>query len=774
MKCLKNIIKMLCAILLVVLCLSDIVFAAEIQKENSYHNIKFYEKRDEPHGGDKKSFTAEEAAFISHAPVLRVGYESTGKPMEYYDEESQSAKGISIDLLKKISAYSGLRFEYVKTDSMEQALQMINNGEVQMVSGLIACAQFAEVYRLEPTDPLIGNSLVFITKQGRNIEHTQATAAIPEKWVGICHHMEENYPDIRIESYSNIEDCLAAVNNGQADLSVLNAYSAEKALKAYRNRELIANSMSKGNIAICLGTALDADPLLHTVLNKSIASIREQDRKQIVYQHTISLPYEPSYFELIQYNIPALFIGIMIFVAILFLFSLHSRKKLNDLAFRDPLTGEMNLNKFKLEAQKRMNRADKANALMVVDIDKFKSINDLYGYEFGDQLLVLVAKALRKSLIPGAIICRGQADKFYLFFEFISIEWFIKQFEILSDNVKNEVIQNMPACNIILSSGVCIIQPQMGNIISMIDRANIASKQVKTYHESCFAFYDQSMYDRLNQTRMIENNMSASLKNEEFVMYLQPKIDLITKRISGMEALVRWQHPEKGLIQPNDFIPLFEENGFIVNLDFYMLEQACKLLERWKQEGRKLLSISVNLSRRHLFHADTVRLLHSIVSKYDVEPSLIEVELTESAFDNCDVQAINILFEALHDKGFTVSVDDFGAGYSSLSLLKDLPIDVLKIDKSFFDCHRNSETDKTEILLESVISLSRKLNIKTVSEGVETQQHVDLLVKLGCDLVQGYYFAKPMPVPQLETLLDSEDLFYGLDKCGNHSEGTSE
>lgn len=460
-----------------------------------------------------------------------------------------------------------------------------------------------------------------------------------------------------------------------------------------------------------------------------------------------------------KYNLLAFCLFITGILLVMYLTTLHSRKKLNRLAYCDLLTGEMNLNKFKLETQKLMGAQIKSHAVMILDIDKFKTINDLYGYSLGDDIIVLMAKAIRASIQPGTTLCHGAADRFYLYFEFTDKAWIKELFDRIVININAAAKEKKLDCNLILSCGICEIQPEDKNIVSIIDRAGIASKQVKGYHESCFAFYDPSMYARLNQIRTLENNMPGSLKNHEFIVYLQPKIDILNYEIAGAEALIRWQHPEKGLILPGEFIPVFEENGFIINLDYYVLENVCVLLEKWKAEGKPLFPISVNLSRRHLFHGDTVERISAIVSQYDVETSLIEVELTESAFDNCNVATIQKLLDDLHESGFTVSVDDFGAGYSSLSLLKDLPIDVLKIDKSFFDGYTNCKTEKMAILLESVISLSRRLGIKTVSEGVETQQQLNLLLQLGCDLVQGFYFARPMLPEHLEKLLEIKNTF---------------
>lgn len=732
---------------------------AYIQTENSFYNAHLYDKHYTRLGAGIEAFTVEEAEFIRKAPVLRIGYEDGDVPIAYYDEKTHEPMGISIELLREIENYSGLRFEFVKLSNFEEGQQMMKSGELQLISGLIGSEDFAELYDLTETKPLMQDNLVFIMQQGASFGTSGVVMALPETAKGIRHHMEDYYPETEIKSYPDSSACLEAAKAGKADLTAMSAYTANKELKNQRYFNLTVNNMRYGDISICLGALPGSDPDLISALNKSIMAIPDEVRNQIVYKHTIGQTYKPTFYELVIYNIPLLCAGLIVFFAILYVFSMRSRKKLNTLAFYDQLTGEMNLTRFKMEAQKLMDRGGRNYVLIVLDIDKFKAINDLYGYEFGDKILMMIAKMLRALLPADTLFCHGVADKFDLFLEYTEESEIAEWFDTIARKITAAISSSYTGCNIALCGGACIVLPEDSNIISVIDHANIARKQVKSFHQNGLCFYTKSMSDELNQIRIIENNMMASLKNGEFVPYLQPKIDLSTHRIAGAEALVRWQHPEKGLIPPNDFIPLFEENGFILDLDFYMLEQICALLERWKREGRPYFPISVNLSRRHLFHTDTVMMLSDIVAKYDVDPSLIEVELTESAFDNCNVAAINVLFDALHNSGFTVSVDDFGAGYSSLSLLKDLPIDVLKIDKSFFDCHEGRIDDKAVILLESVISLSHRLYIKTVSEGVETDQQIALLAQLGCDFVQGYYFAKPMPVAQLEKRLEAGYLF---------------
>ncbi|MEG0985705.1 MAG: EAL domain-containing protein [Clostridia bacterium] len=734
---------------------------AELQKGNAYFDAELYDKYYGTRGFGKVALTAQERAFVDRAQTLRVGYQTGRAPAEYQDPETGAAAGISVDLMNIISAYSGLTFEFMLTQDTQDALDLLAQGRLDLLLGVVCDEAFAKAHGLCLTKPLFSSQLTFVLKQGVDFNEQLLSMAIPRNWDGTRRQMEKNYPHETIKTFESTDACLDAVLRGEADIAVQNMLSVDKALKPYRYRALSVNSMRQDDLAVSMATSASAPQCLRAVLNKAIDAIDEKVRDQCIYEYTLGQPYAPSFLDALRYNLPLLIGVVLLAFVLLITISLRSRAKLNRIAFYDPLTGEMNLNKFKLEAQRWLERPDKMGAVIVLDIDKFKSINDLYSYEFGDKILRLVARTLRATLVPGTILAHGVADKFYLMTLNSDSEWITAQFNHFFRQMDAAMKRNIPGCNIVLSAGVCVVLPGDNNVVSLIDRANIASKQIKSYHVSSFSIYDQSMYDDVNRVKTIENEMMGALERGEFVTYLQPKVALSTGKMVGAEALVRWLHPLKGLIPPGEFIPLFEQNGFITQLDYYVLEQVCLLLERWQKQGVPCFPISVNLSRRHLQNSDTAQVVHAITARHHVDPRLIEFELTESAFDNRNLREITALFDQLHAAGFTVSVDDFGSGYSSLSLLKDLPIDVLKIDKSFFDTLERGGA-KISILLESVIALSRKLCIKTLSEGVETKEQVDMLIRLGCDLVQGFYFARPMPAAQLEALL-RKDAALGAD-----------
>lgn len=419
----------------------------------------------------------------------------------------------------------------------------------------------------------------------------------------------------------------------------------------------------------------------------------------------------------------------------------------------DSLTGLPTIHKFTKDARILVESFHSTKfAIVCFDIKNFKYINDSLGYDKGDQLLKELATYLRDSSVGKQINARASADNFLTLIPYIEKE-----------QLKNDVMQNLEqfseqqnrkniAFNIGIVAGIYMLKENEKDFMAAIDNANIARKLVKNSSVEQCAFYDDNMEMEIRKEQMIVSNMQSALDNEEFQVYLQPKINLAEGKISGAEALVRWRRSDGSMLPPNDFIPLFEKNGFVVKLDFYIYEQVCRLLKRWKESHMKIVPISVNVSRVHLYHDDFLEKVMELVERYEIEPWMIEFELTESIFLNNTVTAITVMKE-LRKLGFCVSIDDFGAGYSSLNLLKDMRTDVLKLDKEFF--RAGEMQDEERIIVSSIISMAKQLNMKVLSEGVETQMQSDFLKTVECDMAQGYLYARPLPVKEFEQLLES-------------------
>ncbi len=450
-----------------------------------------------------------------------------------------------------------------------------------------------------------------------------------------------------------------------------------------------------------------------------------------------------------------------------YLLKLRASERANNELYRirnyDALTGLPTLHKFKKDVRKLlMENMDHNYAIIYSDISQFKYVNDALGYDIGDSILCDFARHLKENQKQNTGLARSSEDNFLAVVKYNDEEEL--KAHILEVNEQFNVNERMkyPAHNFIITSGVSIIEPSK-DISIAIDNANIARKSVKNSLKTACKFFDHSMKIKLQKETEITNTMENALKNGEFIVYLQPKIELRGNTLVGAEALVRWLKKDNTLIPPNDFIPLFEKNGFVVFLDFYVYEEVCKKLRNWLDNGLPVVPISLNVSRIHLNDENFVTDIEKLVDSYKIPHNLLELELTESIFLNNTEEALTIMHQ-LRKLGFGVSIDDFGAGYSSLNLLKDMSTDVIKLDKEFFG---NGEMQKEEqIIVASIISMAKQLNMKVLSEGVETKKQSDFLKSVCCDMAQGFLYSRPMPMIEFEKIIHNkknsfkmEDLF---------------
>ena len=430
-------------------------------------------------------------------------------------------------------------------------------------------------------------------------------------------------------------------------------------------------------------------------------------------------------------------------------FSFNRLKKANEhisrIAYVDSLTGYSTWDKFVQDAKKLLHHDYRRYALVSFDIDKFKAINDMYGHEEGNRVLKLIADTVNRNIDNNETFSRINSDNFYILMIYHDDSQIVERIRSLIQAIEYEITDFVP----VLSFGVYRITDTNVSIRRIGDLADIAKRTVKYGDDSAYAFYTESMLEAMREEKRIENEMQNALDMHEFCVFYQPKVSLDGKvNLTGAEALVRWIK-DGTVISPGRFIPLFERNRFIIKLDMYIMDQVCLKIKHWQQYYKDLL-ISVNMSRVHLKDPLFAEKLYTICASHNVSPSNIEIEITESAAYESLETLVNV-FRQLKEYGFHISIDDFGSGYSSLNMLKDLPADVLKIDRAFL-----AETDsnkRANDILGHVIRMASSLGMHTICEGIETDEQAKLLGGLGCEMAQGFYFAKPMPSDSFEEIL---------------------
>ena len=414
----------------------------------------------------------------------------------------------------------------------------------------------------------------------------------------------------------------------------------------------------------------------------------------------------------------------------------------------DSMTGLYNSEMFYRKAQEIISdKEEEKFAIISIDIDRFRLINDRYGIDAGNRTLEAVGRLIREVTPKDSIAKRYQGDIFSVLLRYDTDQDLVHYMAALSTAVRDARVVPM---SITLTYGIYKIGDRDIPVRLMCDRARAVKKQIKGNALTNYAVYDDVIRLKLREQAEIEEEMNTALDNNEFVMYLQPQIDLATRKMIGAEALVRWDHPIKGVLVPAQFLALFESNGFITKMDMYVWELACKYIQDLQRRDI-YLPISVNISRGHIGNTNLPEILMDLVHKYDIAPKYLELEITENLFME-DVEALFEEMSALKKCGFNIMMDDFGSGYSSLNMLRNAPLDTLKIDRFFLD--EIMSTERGKIIVEASVRMAKQLGLSVVAEGVETQEQLDFLASIDCDIVQGYYYSRPIPINEFEIFME--------------------
>ena len=641
-----------------------------VYMSNSSFAANLYNKHIAKYGVPKYAYSETEKQFLRNNSEITIAYNLSSNSMETYDNNTGRLTGATGGVLDTISAHTGMKIRLKVCNSLEECVSLLEHGEVRAICGGVNAASMEPFGNFKVSFPYSTTPVVVAGKKDDPMT-SYKKIAIPISDDDISGYIRQLYDNAVMLPYDDAKACMEAVRSGEADVMCAGAYETLYLISnGYGDMSII--DVSSAFHSECFAYVENASADFTSIMGKSISRLVSYSSVIGSYE-SVTAETVGSGGGLSDY---ALYVFIFIFVMIavcvamiVVLIQVNDRRTQGT----DVLTGGRNKSKF-IDDTKRLLKKTPAEKLAAVlfDINKFKYVNDRLGYEEGDKMLVRLYKTVADNMEDGEVFARLSDDNFACVIKNAQDSEITARFNNIFAEFerRNSLFVKYP---VVFSAGVCRLgQCRDGgkdiDINIAIDRCKIAKRTLKGLHYSSIAFYDGKIREKALREKDYESIMPTALEQREFECYLQPKYGLKSRHIEGAEALIRWNSKEFGFVFPNEFIPLSEKNGVVVELDFFILEEVCRAMRRWIDDGKKPVVISVNQSRLHLNYDDYIWRLREIVDKYEIPYEYIELELTESVFmENAD--KLLTIMQKLHDIGFKLSLDDFGSGYSSLNML---------------------------------------------------------------------------------------------------------
>lgn len=714
------------------------------------------------HMSETPLYTLEELEYIENLDPVTIKLMRTSKPLAYM--KNGEPTGIFIEYLNLLSKKSGVKFEYEIID-----LKEFLDSQENLIEGdslLLRTERALEAYNLEKetikTNSMFETTLSYI--QNKNMitgqKRESYVLGMTEDKKYMLSLIADGLYECTVNYYENTDKCLDALLEGKVDIVVQESYLVNYALKKpeYSKDLIEANGATITN-EYCLVGNSDTKQLI-SILNKAINHITETEKNKLVNDQILLNPYQMTLLDVLrEYAVWIVSISVIIIAGIV-VYTITTKRladakvqkaKLDVLQKKiqeDEVTGAYNRTYFFEKAAELMEQTDEEMCIVAMDVCNFKFLNETYGTEAGDQVLRNIAEDLLElGKEDNMIVARFMSDHFYMClskkgFDKIGFPQF---FETPMEELSIKVVY-----------GVYFVKPKSTLTINvMCDRARTAARKKDEQNKIYIHCYSDEEHKQILEEQEIEREMEKALQERQFCIYVQPKFDVETEAVVGGETLVRWIHPKKGMIAPYKFIPLFERNGFITRLDYFIWEETCRLLADLKKKGYAPKPISINVSRAHFYGDELKEKLEELIEKYELNPSELELEITETICA-VDPEAIYSKVKELRKVGFKVAMDDFGSGYSSLNMLKEMPLDIIKMDLKFLD--GGDAVERSRYILSSLIYLAQNMKLHVVVEGVETREQIDFLKQIGNHYVQGYYFSKPVETMVYEGMLKKEEI----------------
>ena len=734
--------------------LSDLNGAmSRIEDENPYYNQQMFDKYVRRMGANS-FLNQEEEEWLAAHPTIRVGYQDNYLAFCAKDPQTGELTGALKDYLDDAAdclADTQLNFETIGYPTAVAAFEALQQGEVDCVFPSNLSSYDSEEQSIMTTPSIVRSEVYAVIQQsdqGLPSEKEHIIVAVNEGNPNYTAFLLENFPNWRAVCYPTTADCLKAVADGMADCVMISSFRYNNISRLCKNYHLTASPTGVG-LDYCFAVS-KGNTGLYSLISKIVMLIPSSTINSALSFY-IAEDSQLSFIDFVSDNLEYVLLAAAVVVVVILFFFFRTRKsekkakELISATETDSLTGLYNRDYF-FQYADRMYRENPnlARDAIVLNIEQFHSINALNGRAFGDKVLRLLGSEIQTIASEfNGIGGRFGADRFDIYCRHI------EDYRAIFERIQSKLDTLASNASVRLRMGV---MPWQENIepIQLFDRARTACNMSRGNYMDHLIIFDETVRERELLDQRLLNDLRRALDEEEFVVYYQPKFDVRSEqpKLVGAEALIRWQHPELGMITPDKFIPLFERNGQITELDKYVWTHAAHRISLWKERFGVELPVSVNLSRVDVFDAELMNTLDDILSREGLDHGALELEITESAYTE-DAEQLLYVSKTLHRMGYTIEMDDFGTGYSSLNMLSELPIDILKMDRAFVRNLENNQKDAQMVSL--IMGIAKNLDIPVIAEGVETEGQLRMLKDLGCTLVQGFYFSRPLPPDDFET-----------------------
>ncbi len=696
---------------------------------------------------------------------ITVGVPADRCPVFYCDKDTGEAVGIGVDLMRTAAEEAGFNAEFkiVGESSLKEALDNSGYDIVLPFGSPISSASGSTTI---VSDNLFQTPFTLVTVNNRTPPPlNELKVGMLSSLSGGADTVRQLYPGIEITFFETMDESVKALRRGNVDALLHNSYVWSYVLQKPSYSDLTvqpSNMFSMDFRAGCVDTPEGRE--LIAQLNDGISAISDTRRQAVILDYTGRRLYQYDFYDYVyEYGMFFLLFFLLI-VSLLTIsilkvrtFRFEQEEKMRRMVNYDQLTGVLSLNGFRSKVEELLrSNPDTPYVLSYNNIQNFKYINDSLGMKAGDELLCFWADKAMDNMTDIDAFCRLEADHFAVLRHMGGDEQLSEDTKAVFDPVQNFFIDRGRDIHIRISTGIYALTPEdhkAVNVDQMLDYARVAEKKLRDGHRDGFAFYNSEQWNLGKLYAEVTGRLPAALRSGEIQVWYQPQVNYETGEITGAEALCRWKHSMRGWISPSNFIPALEEAGLVYDLDCFVWERVCKDIQRWNKAGEHK-SVSVNLSRADLTKNTNIPdHFLKLVKQYELTPDQLHIEITETAYVE-NPELLILMTKKFRDYGFRVEMDDFGSGYSSLNMLKELQVDRIKLDLYFLT--ETGDSEKSRVIISHMIKMTKALGMDIIAEGVEKEEQARFLYELGCSSMQGFYYHRPMPAEEFESLFGKE------------------